>query len=189
VDVTRMLEADHRQVEDLFEQISKTQDGADRLPLIEELATALEGHMALEEEVVYPAMEPVTGAETVQEGETEHELARKTLAEMQRLAPDQPGFEGAMEAVKAGIEHHVQEEEGTVFPKLRSDGTEVLEAMATPFMQKRAELGLPMDASALSKASTKDELVAEADGAGIEGASSMNKDELAQALADRMASH
>jgi hemerythrin superfamily protein len=188
VDVTRMLEADHRHVEALLDQISSA-DGTDRVPLIEELVTSLKAHMELEEEVVYPAMEPVTGAETVQEGETEHELARQTLTEMQRLAPDQPGFEGAMEAVKAGIEHHVEDEEETVFPKLRSDGSQVLEQMATPFMQKRAELGLPMDAPALSAASTKDELAAEADNAGIEGASSMNKDELAEALADRMATN
>src|SRR5688572_25405672 len=102
MDVTRMLEADHRQVEDLFAKIEKAK-GDDRLPLIDELATSLKAHMALEEEVVYPTMEPVTGAEAVQEGETEHELARKSLAEMTALAPDEPGFGAALEAVKAGI--------------------------------------------------------------------------------------
>jgi hemerythrin superfamily protein len=185
VDVTRLLESDHRKVEELFKRISEA-EGDERTPLIEELATSVAAHMELEEEIVYPAMEPVTGAETVQEGETEHELARKTLAEMQSLAPDQPGFEGALESVKAGIEHHVEEEEGTVFPKLRSDGTEILEQMATPFMHKRAELGLPSDAAALAAASTKDELVAEAEKAGIQGSSSMTKDELADALSASM---
>jgi hypothetical protein len=31
--------------------------------------------MALEEDIVYPAMEPVTGRETVEEGNVEHQLA------------------------------------------------------------------------------------------------------------------
>jgi hemerythrin superfamily protein len=186
VDPTKLLEADHRQVEDLFEQIEKAEGDA-RTPLIEELSTALKAHMQLEEEVVYPAMEPVTGAEAVQEGETEHELARKTLADMVALAPDEPGFGGALEAVKAGITHHVEEEEGEIFPKLRSDGTEVLEQMATPFMQKRLALGLPMDGAALAAASTKEELLEEARSAGIDGASSMSKEELASALASAMA--
>jgi iron-sulfur cluster repair protein YtfE (RIC family) len=185
MDPTRMLEADHRMVEELFEKISKAK-GEERQPLIEELKTSLEAHMALEEQVVYPAMEQVTGSETVQEGITEHELARTTLAEMVGLAPDKPGFEGALEAVKAGIVHHVNEEEGTVFPSLRRDGKQVLDGMSTDFMGKRLELGMPMDPAALAAAATKDELLAEAETAGVDGYSSMTKDELAGALVEQM---
>jgi hypothetical protein len=60
--------------------------------LIGELRTALETHMQLEEEVVYPAMKPVTGQEQIEEAQTEHELARSALAEMLNLAPDEPGL-------------------------------------------------------------------------------------------------
>jgi iron-sulfur cluster repair protein YtfE (RIC family) len=184
MDPTKLLEADHRQVEALFEAIDKA-DGSERAKLIGELETSLKAHMQLEEQVLYPAMAPVTGKEEVEEGNTEHELARKSLAEMVRLGPDDPGFGAAMEATKAGIEHHVKEEETEVFPKLRSDGT-VLERIATSFMQARLDLGLPMDAAALAAAATKDELLAEAKSAGIDGAASMNKDELADALASAM---
>jgi hypothetical protein len=92
-----------------------------------------------------------------------------------------------MEATKAGIEHHVEEEEGEIFPKLRKDAT-LLDQIATPFMQTRMDLGLPMDASALAAASTKEELLEEATSVGIEGAPSMTKDELAEALASIMTS-
>jgi iron-sulfur cluster repair protein YtfE (RIC family) len=186
VDPTKILEADHRQVEDLFDKIAKA-DGEERSPLVSELAESLRGHMMLEEQVLYPAMGRVTGDEAVEEARTEHELARKTLDEMVKLAPDEPGFDGAMESVKAGIEHHVEEEEGEVFPKLRSDGT-VLDEIATPFMHKRVELGLPFDAAALASASTKEELVTEAVEAGVEDASSMTKDQLAETLVRKMAS-
>ena len=81
----------------------------------------------------------------------------------------------------------MKEEENDVFPKLRKDGAKVLEEMATPFMKKRMELGLPMEADAISAASSKDELLAEAKAADVEGAASMNKDELAEALAGKMA--
>jgi iron-sulfur cluster repair protein YtfE (RIC family) len=186
MDPTKLLEADHRTVEALFDEI-KSAEGDARSPLIDELATSLRAHMELEEKVLYPAMESVTGAETVEEANTEHELARKTLAEMLNLAPDKPGFEAALESVKAGIEHHVQDEETEVFPKLRKQGESVLREIATPFMHTRSELGLPMDAAALAAASTKDELLAEAQNAGVEGSASMTKEELAEALVSSMA--
>jgi hemerythrin superfamily protein len=186
MDPTKLLEADHRTVESLFEQIKKAK-GEARMPLIDELATSVRGHMELEEQVLYPVMKPITGEEAVQEADTEHGLARKTLDEMMKLAPDKPGFEAALETVKAGIMHHVREEEGEVFPKLRSQGESVLQEIATPFMHKRTELGLPMNATSLAAASTKDELLTEAKNAGIEGTSSMTKDQLAEALVSTMA--
>jgi hemerythrin superfamily protein len=185
VDVTKILEVDHRQVEDLFDKIEKAK-GAKRQPLIDELATSLRAHMELEESVVYPLIEPVTGHEDVQEANTEHTLARKILDDVVRLAPDEPGFDGALEALKAGISHHVEEEEKDVFPKVRKDGKTVLQEMATPFMKKRVDLGMPIDASALEASSSKDELLDEAKGAQVDGASSMSKTELAGALAAKM---
>ena len=187
MDVTKILEADHRTVEELFSKIEKAK-GADRSPFIEELATSLKAHMQLEESVVYPAFENIVGMEPITEGETEHELARKTLADVKRLAPDEPGFGAALDALKAGIEHHVKEEEEELFPKVRNKGKRALEDIATPFMTKRLELGLPMEAPALAAASTKDELVAEAENVGVDGAKSMSKDELAEALAGAMSS-
>jgi iron-sulfur cluster repair protein YtfE (RIC family) len=181
VDPTKLLEADHRKVEDLFDRIASADEQA-RPPLIAELATSLRAHMQLEEEVLYPAMERVTGSEVVQEGTTEHELARKVLQEMLDLAPGQPGFEGALETVKAGVAHHVEDEEGEVFPKLRKQGQDVLSSVKDRVLQMRAELGLPSDPAAIANASTKDELVEDAKAAGIEGISSMSKEQLAEAL-------
>jgi hemerythrin superfamily protein len=185
MDPTKLLEADHRTVEDLFDAIKKAEGDA-RTPLIEELATSLRTHMELEEEVLYPKMAPITGAETVEEGNKEHELARKTLEEMLALAPDKPGFEGALETVEAGVKHHVEDEEGKVFPQLRKEGQSLLEEVATPVMHKRVELGMPMDAAAIAAASSKDELLAEAKNAGIEATASMTKDQLAEALVSAM---
>lgn len=185
MDVTRILEADHRTVEDLFEQIADAEGGA-RTALIEQLTTALRGHMELEETTVYPPIQPIVGQEAVQEGETEHRLARTALEQMLELAPEEPGFEAALEALKAGVQHHVEEEEGQVFPKVRKEGQNVLSEIATPFMTTRMQLGLPMEAAALSSAFSKDELVEEASKAGVDATSSMTKDEIAKALAGVM---
>jgi iron-sulfur cluster repair protein YtfE (RIC family) len=182
MDVTRMLEAGHRMVEGLFAQIEETQ-GEERTVLVSELAEALHAHMELEEQIVYPAMAPVTGQDKVEAGVTEHELAKKTLADLVAQTPDGPGFGAALDAVKAGIEHHVNEEETEIFPKLRSDGTEIIEGLTDPVQAKRQELGMKVNITALTSGATKEQLVQEAEGLDIDGAASMNKDELAEALA------
>jgi hypothetical protein len=52
------------------------------------------------------------------EAESEHAEAREGLATLKEQVGSS-GFGAALETLKSGIEHHVQEEEGENFPKLR----------------------------------------------------------------------
>ncbi len=119
-DVVTMLEQDHREVEELFEKIKRT-NGAARAQLVSRLAADLRLHMKVEESIVYPAIAKQVddGDDMVEEAKTEHEGARKVLADVEKLSPNEPGFDGALEMLEAGISHHVEEEEDEVFPKLR----------------------------------------------------------------------
>ena len=119
-DVTKMLEQDHREAEDLFAKIKET-NGAARAGLVTKLVAALRLHMQVEETIVYPAIAKQVdgGDDMVEEATTEHEGARKALADVEKLSPNEPGFDGALEMLEAGISHHVEEEEDEVFPKFR----------------------------------------------------------------------
>ena len=187
MDVTRMLEADHREVEQLLGRIDQA-DGAERRPMVEEVATSLRAHMELEEAVVYPALIPIIGAEEAEEAENEHTIIRASLDQFVAFGPDEPGFGAAFDALRAAVGHHVKDEEDEVFPKARREGADVLATMATPFMTKRLDLGMPIEADALSDAATKEELADEARAAGLDVSGSLSKAELADALAQHMAS-
>ncbi len=119
-DVITMLEQDHREVEELFEKIKNT-NGAARAQLVSRLAADLRLHMKVEESIVYPAIAKQVddGDDMVEEAKTEHEGARKVLGDVEKLSPNEPGFDGALEMLEAGISHHVEEEEDEVFPKFR----------------------------------------------------------------------
>lgn len=179
-EVTRILEQDHRKVEKLFAQIKK-QQGSIRANLVEQLGADLRLHMRIEETIVYPFIVKQLngdGKEMVEEAKTEHAGARKVLAEVERLSPNEPGFDGAFEMLEAGIKHHVQEEETEVLPKLRK----------TTSSEQLNEVGLQVEeakGNAELEEMTRDELYQRAQDADIGGRSSMTKDELIAALADQ----
>jgi hemerythrin-like domain-containing protein len=164
------LESEHRQVEQIFAELEKAEEESQQRPLVEQLAKALSTHMEVEETQVYPELARIDG-EMEQEAETEHDLGREGIAKLQQLI-GQPGFGAAVAMAQAGIAHHVEEEEQEVFPKLRK------------------QLGLGgTNRSKSSKRSgsngsdeTKEELYKKAQEAGVEGRSSMTKDELAKAV-------
>jgi hemerythrin-like domain-containing protein len=135
-----MLQADHRRVEALFMGIAAT-SGEERAKLVKQLVTALRVHMELEEQHVYPLLAAEVDADAAEEAEVEHHLARDGLAQLEELTPDEPGFDAALTMVVAGIEHHVQEEEGDAFPRLATQlGLDRMTELALQLSAARAEL-------------------------------------------------
>jgi len=111
------LEMEHRQVEELFAKLEQTASDAEQRPLVEELVSSLTKHMEVEESDVYPEVLKID-AEMEQEAETEHRDARVAMGKVQEMIGT-PGFGEALTMLQAGVAHHVEEEEGEVFPKLR----------------------------------------------------------------------
>jgi hemerythrin-like domain-containing protein len=163
------LEQQHRMTEDLLTKLENAQDGSEQRSLVDQLATALLEHMQIEETQVYPMLRELD-EEMGEEAEVEHGLARKGLEQLQSLI-GQPGFGAAVAMVQAGVEHHVEEEENEAFPKLRQS-------------LSGSSDGASDSSSNGSSGATKEELYEKAKEAGIEGRSSMSKDELEQAVQD-----
>jgi hemerythrin-like domain-containing protein len=127
-------------VEALFMGIAAT-SGEERAKLVKQLVTALRVHMELEEQHVYPLLAAEVDADAAEEAEVEHHLARDGLAQLEELTPDEPGFDAALTMVVAGIEHHVQEEEGDAFPRLATQlGLDRMTELALQLSAARAEL-------------------------------------------------
>ncbi len=111
------LESEHRAVEGLLARLEEATEASEQQPLVEELIAALTKHMETEEADVYPELVAID-SELAEEAENEHRLIREGLSSLQDLI-GKPGFEAAVEVVKAGIAHHVGDEERDAFPKLR----------------------------------------------------------------------
>jgi hemerythrin superfamily protein len=180
VDPFMLLEFDHRQVETMLEELEKSEPGPEREQLVQQLARSFEAHAQFEERAVYPLVVDVMDAETEQEAEVEHGLAREGVQKLVAMASE-PGFGAAVEMLTGGIGHHVKDEENEIFPQLRQALTDDTKAqLASRLLAAKAEAGLPVVDPAVA---TKEQMVKAAEALGIEGRSSMTKEQLAEALA------
>jgi hemerythrin-like domain-containing protein len=119
-DPMTLLKADHREAKKLLSSLTDSEEGPERERMVEELRQALTLHMELEEQMLYDLVEREVGPEDREEADIEHGLARDGLAKVVELVA-MPGFGAAVEMLKAGIEHHVEEEEKEILPELKSN--------------------------------------------------------------------
>jgi iron-sulfur cluster repair protein YtfE (RIC family) len=169
MDLLDHLIKEHREAEDLIAKLEETDPGERRKELIDELAHALHVHMEVEEQFLYPITAEVLGEEEATEGNVEHDLAREGVKKLHELR-DKPGFAAALDMVKAGIEHHVQDEEQEMFPELRQKAPGRIAGLDPEKLEQVIDL-------------TREQLYEKAKQAGIEGRSDMTRAELARAVA------
>ncbi len=140
--VIAMLTADHAKVDKLFTRIEalKKRDDESRYELVIQACEALTVHMALEEELFYPAAREVTeGEDMVDEGEVEHTHIRELVDDLKSLNADDPLCDAKVKVLMDYTRHHVKEEETELFPALKKakpDFTGLFERM----VKRREEL-------------------------------------------------
>jgi iron-sulfur cluster repair protein YtfE (RIC family) len=115
---TKLLEKQHRKVEQIFEKLEG--DSPDAETLLTELANDLAAHMTIEQEVFYPAIQNIDRKQVFESYE-EHALAEVALKRLLAADPEAEEFKARVTALKELIEHHVKEEEEELFPKVEKE--------------------------------------------------------------------
>ena len=124
MDALAMLKSDHDTVRELFTRFrDAAQDGdVDRMASLQgEIFDELNIHTAIEEEVFYPEAEQAGGEakELVAEGVEEHHVVDVLMAEIADLKPSDDAWKAKMTVLVENVEHHAEEEEDDLFPRLR----------------------------------------------------------------------
>jgi hemerythrin superfamily protein len=136
-DAIVLLKNDHKTVEKLFKQFEKLGDNAyaTKRQVVDQIIEELSVHAAIEEQYFYPAVrENVPDAEdTVLEGLEEHHIVKWTLSELKDLDPRNERFDAKVTVLMESVRHHVEEEEGDMFPLVR-------EAMGRKALQDVGEM-------------------------------------------------
>jgi iron-sulfur cluster repair protein YtfE (RIC family) len=122
-----LLKEDHKKVAGILEKIDATTERGvkTRKELFTQLKTELDIHAEIEETIFYPALEKHEETRDIAlEGIEEHRIVKELLAELDSMAKDDEIWTAKMTVLKENVEHHVEEEEGEMFPKARKALTE-----------------------------------------------------------------
>ena len=144
-DAITLLTNDHAQVSELFEQYKSLADDAgsmtqDKQTVAEEICTMLTVHAAIEEEIFYPAARDALDDEKLlDEAEVEHQSVKDLIAQIQDSDPSDALYDARVNVLGEYVNHHVQEEEGELFPQVREADLD-LQALGAEMSARQEEL-------------------------------------------------
>jgi len=92
---------------------------AKRRKLRDDVTIELVRHSVAEEVLVYPMVESKVSSEEAEHAREEHAEAEETMARMEKLDADDPGFDDELATLMGEIRHHIVEEEGQMFAHMR----------------------------------------------------------------------
>jgi len=121
-DVVDVLVADHREVEAIFAELEQPGGSPQRRRDLAHVVIAeLVRHSGAEEQYVYPATrERLLDGDKVAEHEiAEHAQAEEVMHQLMKLDATDDTFDHLLTKLISDIRHHVREEEGELFPRLR----------------------------------------------------------------------
>jgi hemerythrin superfamily protein len=115
-----LLREDHQKVQELFEQVKATESQKQHKQLFRRIKTELDTHTHIEEKVFYPTLKKYEEfKETVLEAVEEHLQIKTLLRAIDQLSEGNERFDAKLKVLIDNVEHHVEEEEGELFPKVK----------------------------------------------------------------------
>ena len=137
----RLLKADHREVDAWFEEYEQLEEAGEKVALFNKIALALKVHTAIEEEIFYPEERGDVEDDLMDEAYVEHDGAKKLIAEIEAMSPEDQYYDAKVKVLGEYIKHHVKEEEqpGGMFSQAKK-GDEDLDAMGERMKARKEEL-------------------------------------------------
>lgn len=137
-----LLKTEHHVFRSLFDEAGKA-NTARLTEIARELCMRLTVHMAIEEEILYPALKPILGDDEVNEGIVEHQSGKRIVAELEQLDGTEELFAAKVHVLGEETVHHIDEEDEDMFEDAKSaheDGKIDLDALGEKLRARQAEL-------------------------------------------------
>ena len=135
-----ILRADHKLVSGLFAEYEKTRLTSKKRDIVARICDALSVHAQVEEEILYPAVKrALKDKEMVPEATVEHASLKALIAQVEGVEPDGEMFDAKIKVLSEYVEHHVNEEQTEMFPKVKASKLD-LSALGAEIAARKQEL-------------------------------------------------
>ena len=143
-DAIELLKDDHQAVTELFEEYESCKDeskSGEKVKIARQICRALTVHATIEEEIFYPAARRAVSEadDQLDEAAVEHQSLKDIIARLEAAPPSDPLYDAGVKVLSEYVKHHVKEEEGELFPKVRSSEID-LAALGETMSARKAEL-------------------------------------------------
>lgn len=139
-----LLKADHADVKKLFDQFEKQKKNEDDEGMeqtVQAVCQALSVHAQIEEEIFYPALRAAADAEdALDEADVEHSHVKELVGQLEGAQAGDDHFEARVKVLSEYVQHHVDEEESTIFSKARKADVDLV-ALGEQLRARKEELG------------------------------------------------
>jgi hemerythrin superfamily protein len=145
-----LLTSQHRKVEDLFSKCQKAKDAKKKEQFFITLADSLAIHTSIEEHHFYPGVKARSTEDILLESVEEHLSIKRVLSDLLDVSCEDETFDAKLKVLEDLVAHHVEEEEGELFPKvaknLEEDDLEELADAMLAEQEHLEEKGNPREA-------------------------------------------
>jgi hemerythrin superfamily protein len=142
-DAIKLLTTDHREVDALFKRFEDAkEDDSLKADIVAEICDALSVHAEIEEEIFYPAAREALdkqGNDLLDEAEVEHTSIKNLVEELEDADPDDNLYDAKVKVLMEYVKHHVKEEEGEIFPKVKKSDLD-LDQLGAQMFERKTEL-------------------------------------------------
>lgn len=138
----KLLIADHRKVDALFEEFESAEDSVKKAALVTEICRELTVHAEIEEKIYYPESRRVLekdDQDMVDEAYVEHASLKGLIMRLDGMKPADHLFDAYVTVLKEYVQHHVKEEESEYFPKVEKTSLD-LEAVGARMLTLKEKL-------------------------------------------------
>jgi hypothetical protein len=144
VDGLTLLKHDHDEVKSLMNKVAETTERAikTREETFAKIHQALQIHETIEEEILYPTLKEHPDLKDLTlEAYEEHHVVDEIMGEILQVPVDDETWLAKFTVMKENVEHHIEEEEGEMFPKARKAlGKEALEDLGARMERRKEDL-------------------------------------------------
>jgi hemerythrin superfamily protein len=138
MDAIQLLKSDHRKVEQLFQQAMQGGGSQQLKQLCAQIDKELTIHAEIEEKIFYPAVRQ-QAPDLIKEGYQEHGQVKLLLNQIAAAEPTSSEGKQLLTKLQQAVQHHVQEEENQLFPKVQQSMGQMLSQLGQQMQQAKQQ--------------------------------------------------